>query len=83
MRAAKILAAPIRLQTACCHVVLKLWLLVLFLRRWRIVHKSEITVIKKAASDLGYAQLRDKQTKAISNFLTRNDIFVSLPTGSG
>lgn len=40
-------------------------------------------IVNKAASDLGYSSLRDKQKEAILGFVRGRDVFVSLPTGSG
>ena len=39
--------------------------------------------IAEATKLLGYKQLRAKQEQAITQFLKGNDVFVSLPTGSG
>ena len=39
--------------------------------------------IAEATKLLGYRQLRAKQEQAITQFLKGNDVFVSLPTGSG
>ena len=41
------------------------------------------SAISKAAIEMGYASLRQKQKEAIQGFLQGRDVFVSLPTGSG
>ena len=37
--------------------------------------------ISRAAKELGYRQLKDKQYQAVSEFVRGKDVFVSLPTG--
>ena len=39
--------------------------------------------IRRAAEKLGYSKLRHQQVRAVKNFVQGNDVFVSLPTGSG
>ena len=39
--------------------------------------------IDKASKRLGFLSLRSQQKRAIASFLEGNDVFVSLPTGSG
>ena len=39
--------------------------------------------ISTAVAHLGYTQLREQQEHAVRYFLRGNDVFVSLPTGSG
>ena len=36
-----------------------------------------------SANQLGYSELRENQRLVVSNFMLGNDVFVSLPTGSG
>ena len=45
--------------------------------------KSLDAVIIRASSRLGYSSVRDKQLLAIRTFMEGNDVFISLPTGSG
>ena len=40
-------------------------------------------VITRASQRLGFLILRPNQHKAIKSFLEGNDVFISLPTGSG
>ena len=40
-------------------------------------------VIIRASQRLGYSSVRDKQLLAIRTFMEGNDVFISLPTGSG
>ena len=40
-------------------------------------------VIIRASQRLGYSSVRDKQLLAIMTFMEGNDVFISLPTGSG
>ena len=40
-------------------------------------------LVNKAALEMGYSSIRDKQKEAILGFLSGRDVFVSLPTGSG
>ena len=40
-------------------------------------------MLAKVASQLGYSRLRPNQEQAVSHFVRGNDVFVSLPTGSG
>ena len=40
-------------------------------------------VIIRASQRLGYSSVRDKQLLAIRTFMEANDVFISLPTGSG
>ena len=37
--------------------------------------------ISRAAKELGYRQLKDKQYLAVSEFACAKDVFVTLPTG--
>ena len=39
--------------------------------------------IEKASKRLGFSCLRSQQKRAIASFMKGNDVFVSLPTGSG
>ena len=39
--------------------------------------------IRRAAEKLGYSKLRHQQVRAVKNFVQGNDVFMSLPTGSG
>ena len=39
--------------------------------------------IEKASKRLGFSSLRAQQKRAIVSFMEGNDVFVSLPTGSG
>ena len=39
--------------------------------------------IGNASERLGYSSLKSQQKRAITSFLEGNDVFVSLPTGSG
>ena len=39
--------------------------------------------LTRAAADLGYKELFPKQALVIRNFISGNDVFVSLPTGFG
>ena len=39
--------------------------------------------VSKAALEMGYTSLRQKQKDAVIGFIRRRDVFVSLPTGSG
>ena len=41
------------------------------------------SAIRGAAKKLGYMQLRNQQVRAVKMFVQGNDVFVSLPTGSG
>ena len=41
------------------------------------------SVITRAAEKLGYYNIRPNQSKAVKAFLEGNDVFLSLPTGSG
>jgi len=45
--------------------------------------KCEKEVFAKAASSMGYHELRPNQEQVIKHFVRGNDVFVSLPTGSG
>ena len=42
-----------------------------------------LSVIKDAASSIGYSSLKNEQTTAIEAFIGGKDVFVSLPTGYG
>ena len=48
----------------------------------KITHATE-EVMLKVANSLGYSELQVKQKEAISYFFSGNDVFISLPTGSG
>ena len=37
----------------------------------------------QASQQLGYATIRPDQNRAITSFMERRDVFISLPTGSG
>ena len=39
--------------------------------------------ISSSLQSLGYAELRPKQEEALRNFVDGNDVFITLPTGSG
>ena len=39
--------------------------------------------VSTAVAHLGYTQLREQQEHAVRYFLRGNDVFVSLPAGSG
>ena len=39
--------------------------------------------ISRAAKELGYRQLKDKQYQAVSELFCGKDIYISLPTGRG
>ena len=41
------------------------------------------TVVKLAAADLGYSELKPEQLRVILAFASGTDVFVSLPTGLG
>ena len=40
-------------------------------------------IIRAAASSLGYAEIRLLEETAVRAFVTRSDIFLSIPTGGG
>ena len=40
-------------------------------------------VILRASERLGYTAIRPNQHKAVKSFMKGNDVFISLPTGSG
>ena len=42
-----------------------------------------LDTVRKAATSLGYPQLKKEQEVAIVSFVSGNDVFVSLPTGYG
>ena len=44
---------------------------------------TNMDVISRAASVLGFSCLNDKQKEVISQFVAGNDVFVCLPTGFG
>ena len=43
----------------------------------------DAVIIIRASQRLGYSSVRDKQLLAIRTFMEGNDVFISLPTGSG
>ena len=55
-------------------------------RQWRsvtwLLFCAEL-ILRRAASALGYSALKAEQEQAITHFVNRNDVLVSLPTGCG
>ena len=49
----------------------------------RVTESDIDQAISSATEKLGYNELRPKQILAVRHFLRGNDVFVSLPTGSG
>ena len=45
--------------------------------------KRIVQAILDATVTLGYSQLREQQRVVVEHFIEGNDVFVSLPTGSG
>ena len=77
---AAMLAAPIRLQLHNEYHRLKMCVSA---KMSNFTAESVEDAISDAASKLGYLNLKKKQRKAILSFVKENDVFVSLPTGSG
>ena len=79
MRAATIVAAPIRLQ----------YFLIAYLARnvVKMAVRCDEDVVKSVISrciqKLGYTQLKPEQLKVILEFLNGRDVFAVLPTGYG
>ena len=46
------------------------------------IHKVALAM-KAAATKLGYKELRPQQELTVQSFVSCNDVFISLPTGSG
>ena len=48
-----------------------------------IFRRSHSRGYYKAAEEIGYSSLRPQQELAVKQFVSGNDVFVCLPTGSG
>ena len=57
--------------------------LLMILPSCKMDEKREREVFVKVASSMGYSEFRPKQEQVIRHFVRGNDVFVSLPTGSG
>jgi len=52
-------------------------------RSVKVDELSTSKAVSSAALQVGYKQLKHKQKEAVKEFVSRREVFVSLPTGSG